>query len=227
MSAPLDHFDAPIAKAHESVGNGGGFLAVGGENRRSFLFASEALQNVEDQSAGGSVEIAGGLIGEEQLGRMYQSTSDGDALHLSTRKLVRIAVAEAVEFDPAQPFVGGGTRIGDAREQERQFDIFIDGEGVKQLEGLKDEADFVAAQNCQSRIVKAGSTDAIDEDGAARGKIHGSGKIEEGGFAAAAASDECEKFTGRHVEGNVIEGANGLAVGGVVFGDILQREDGH
>src|SRR6516162_11394443 len=97
MSASLDHFDAPITKAHESVGNGGGFLAVSGENRCSILFAGEALQNVEDHSAGGSVEIAGGLIGQEQLGRMYQSTSDGDALHLSTRKLVRIAVAESGE----------------------------------------------------------------------------------------------------------------------------------
>jgi hypothetical protein len=227
MSAPLDHFDASIAKAHESVGNGGGFLAVSGENRRSILFASEALQNVENQSAGGSVEIAGGLIGQEQPGRMYQSTSDRDALHLSSRKLMRIAVAEAVEFDPAQTLVGGGARIGDPGEQEGQFDIFVDREGVKELEGLKDEADFVAAENCQSSIVEAGCGRAIDEDGATIGKIHGAGKIEQGGFAAAAASDECEKFTGRDVEGNVIEGANGLAVGGVVFGDILQGEDGH
>ena len=158
---------------------------------------------------------------------MHQSANDGDPLHLSTGELVRVTVTEAVEFDPAQTFVGSGTRIGDAGEQERQFDIFVDGEGVQKLEGLEDEADFIATQNCQGGVVEPGGWHAIDEDGAVGGKIHGAGKIEEGGFAAAAASDECEEFAGRDVEGNVIEGANGLAVGGVFFGDILQREDGH
>jgi len=158
---------------------------------------------------------------------MHQSANDGDPLHLSTGELVRVTVTEAVEFDPVQTFVGSGTRIGDAGKQERQFDIFVDGEGVQKLEGLEDEADFIATQNRQGEIVEAGGCHAIDEDGAVGGKIHGAGKIEERGFAAAAASDECEEFAGRDVEGNVIEGANGLAVGGVFFGDILQREDGH
>jgi hypothetical protein len=148
MSAPLNRFDTPIAEAHESVGNGSSFLAVSGENRCGVLLASEALQKVEDQRAGGGVEIARGFIGEEELRRMHESASDGDALHLSTGELVGVTVTEAIEFDPAQTFVGGSARAGDACEEERQFDIFVDGEGVKKLEGLKDEADFVAAENC-------------------------------------------------------------------------------
>ena len=32
---------------------------------------------------------------------MHQSASDGNALHLTAGELVRITIAEAIEFDPA------------------------------------------------------------------------------------------------------------------------------
>ena len=90
--------------------------------------------------------------------------------------------------------------MGKASEQKRKFDIFVDGEGVEELEGLEDEADFVAAQDCEGGVVEAGGGHAINEDGAAGGEVHGAGKIEEGGFAAAAASDESQEIAGGDVE---------------------------
>jgi hypothetical protein len=200
MSAALNSFDAAIAEANKSVGNGSGFLAVSGEDRGGVLFASEAPQKIKDQSTGEGVEIAGGLIGEEEFRRVHQSASDGDTLHLSTGELVRKAVAEAVEFDPAQTLVGDGAGSEDASEQKRKLDIFVDSEGVEELKGLKDKADFVAAQNREGSVVEAGSWRAINEDGAAGGKVHGAGEIEEGGFAAAAASHECEEIACGDVE---------------------------
>ena len=196
MSAALNRFDAPIAESHESVGNGGGFLAVSGENRGGVLFASEALQKIEDHITGGGVEIAGGLVGEKELWRVHQRAGDGHALHLAAGELVRKTVAEAVEFDPAQTFAGGGAGMADASEEQRQFDIFEDGEGVQELEGLEDEADFFAAQDCEAGVVEAGGGRAINQDGAGGGKIHGAGEIEQSGFAAAAASDEGEELAG-------------------------------
>ena len=200
MSAALNRFDAPIAEAHESVGNGGGFLAVSGENRGGVLFASEALQKIKDQSTCGGVEIAGGLIREEEFRRMHQSASDGNALHLAAGELVRITIAEAIELDPAQTFAGGGAGMGNASEQKRQLDIFVDSEGVEELEGLKNETNFITAQDCEGSVVEAGSWHAINEDGAAGGKIHGAGEIEERGFAASAASNEGEELAGGDVE---------------------------
>ena len=90
--------------------------------------------------------------------------------------------------------------MGNASEQKRKFDIFVDGEGMEELEGLEDEADFVAAQDCEDGVVEAGCWRAINEDGAAGGKIHGAGEIEESGFAAAAASDEGEELAGGDVK---------------------------
>ena len=72
MSAALNSFDAAIAEANKSVGNGSGFLAVSGEDRGGVLFASEAPQKIKDQSTGEGVEIAGGLIGEEEFRRVHQ-----------------------------------------------------------------------------------------------------------------------------------------------------------
>jgi len=65
---PLDRFDAPIPESHKSIGNAGCFLAMSGQKRRGLLLAGEALQKIQDQSTRGGVEIAGGFVGEKELG---------------------------------------------------------------------------------------------------------------------------------------------------------------
>ena len=67
-----------------------------------FLFARQPLQQFQDYTAGRRVQIAGRLIGQQDPRRMDQRPRDRHALHLPTGKLVRIAVAQTVEFHPVQ-----------------------------------------------------------------------------------------------------------------------------
>jgi len=72
---------------------------------------------------------------------MDECARNRDALHLATRELVRKALPQAFEFDP---FKGVRGRLRERRfssEEQRQFDVFENRQGVKQLKRLKNEAD--------------------------------------------------------------------------------------
>ena len=58
-------------------------------------------------------------------------------------------------------------------------------------------------------------------------KIHGPGKMEQGGFPAAAAADQGDKFPALDAERKTADGVNRLAIRQVVFRNVLQREYGH
>ena len=51
--------------------------------------ADQAEEFGEDDVGGGLVEIAGGLVGEDQSGPVGERAGDGDALLLAARKLAR------------------------------------------------------------------------------------------------------------------------------------------
>ena len=87
--------------------------------------AAMRRSRVEDQVAGGAVEISGGLVGQQQGGRVHHGARDGHALHLRRRKAdAAYARRKFADFDPVQvlraPFAG----VADAREQQRQLHVF-------------------------------------------------------------------------------------------------------
>ena len=62
---------------------------------------------------------------------MDKRTRDGHALHLTARKLVRIAIAEAFKLHPRQPFPDRFPRVAFPGEEQRQFDIFENRQGMQ------------------------------------------------------------------------------------------------
>ena len=156
---------------------------------------------------------------------MDESAGNGDALHLASRELMRHAVREVGKFDGGEAVQGQRARVGVSGEKERKFHVFDDAERVQQLKGLEDEANFFAAQLGELGLVEFVRGDAVEHDVAGSWKIHGAGKIEERGLAAAAAADKGYKFARGNLNGDIIEGANGGAIGLIVLGDALDQED--
>ena len=72
---------------------------VGDQDDRDAALAVEPLQDLHDLDAGAAVEVAGGLVGEEQLGVVDQRAGDRDALLLAARELVRRVVRAVAEAD--------------------------------------------------------------------------------------------------------------------------------
>ena len=110
---------------------------------------------------------------------MHQRSCDSYALHLASGKLVRKAIAKTIELDPREPLACRFASARFSRQKEGQFHVFENREGVKQLKGLKDEADFLSPQQCEACIVQRGSGNAIQQDLAGGGEIHRAGKMEQ------------------------------------------------
>ena len=97
--------------------------------------------------AGGGVEIAGGLIREKNFGAIHERARDGHALLLAAGKFrgpVTQAVSQAHALQSFADTAGPFSAL-DFREAKRQFDVFFERHARKQIEGLKDHADGVAA----------------------------------------------------------------------------------
>jgi hypothetical protein len=75
---------------------------VGDDEQRDLVLGVELAEEVDDLLAGLGVEVAGGLVAEEQGRRAEQGARDRDALLLATRQLVRVAVREVRQADAAQ-----------------------------------------------------------------------------------------------------------------------------
>ena len=98
----------------------------------------------EDLAAGAGVDVAGGLVGEDDPGSAGECPGHGDPLLLAARQLGR-AVAQPVAEpngvdDLVEPLAVG---LG-ARKGQGQGDVLAGGEGRHQVERLEHEADLRA-----------------------------------------------------------------------------------
>ena len=76
------------------------------QNNRGFFLAGELGQKLDDERAGGGVEITGGLIGKENRGAMDEGACDGGALQLTAGELVRAMMGAVGELNGLKKMAG-------------------------------------------------------------------------------------------------------------------------
>jgi hypothetical protein len=76
-----------------------GLGVVGDEQARYTAFVADVAQQPQDLAGTSGVEVAGGLIGEEQVRLAHERTSDGHTLALAHRELVGTAVEPIAETE--------------------------------------------------------------------------------------------------------------------------------
>ena len=81
--------DLAVGEEHRTVGVRRGHRVVGDHHDRLAELAHGLTHEVEDLGARAGVEVAGGLVGEDDLGPAGERPGDGDALLLATRELGR------------------------------------------------------------------------------------------------------------------------------------------
>ncbi len=117
----------------------------------------------QDFAARGAVEVAGGLIGEDDLGLAGQCSGHGNSLLLTTREFTR-AMAEAFAQTHGvnhvlQPrFV----RLGSS-EVHREGDVLPCGQRWNEVEGLEDESEPVPAEQCEFTLAGHGQVCVTNE----------------------------------------------------------------
>src|SRR5690606_10637398 len=103
----------PFVGLHRAVDQGDGAVAglgqarvVGHHQHRAAELLVEATQQLEHRSCRLRIEVAGGLVGQQQGRAGDQGTGDRHALLLAAGKLVRMAVGELLQADVGQQAAG-------------------------------------------------------------------------------------------------------------------------
>jgi hypothetical protein len=141
--------------------------------------------------SGGRIEIAGGFVGQDKPGTIGQGSGDGDALLLTDGELTGQMVEMVGQAHVGEQIDGPGAIVTGAKGQG-EFDVLESGEGLEQIEGLEDVADVSGAESVEAGFGEGGEIGLMEDDGAGVGADDSGDEVEEGGFAGAGGSDECD-----------------------------------
>ena len=148
-------FDAARAQPHDAVAARGERRVVGDQHQRGAALRVAGEQQIDDLLAGGLVEIAGRLVGDQDRRIGRQRAGQRDALLLAAGQLRRI-VRAAVRPSPtaASSRARALERVGGAGQFQRHRDVFQRRHGRDQVEGLEHDADIAAAEARQRVLVE-------------------------------------------------------------------------
>ena len=119
-------------------------LFVGHQHEGGALLPVDLEQQVDDMGAGGGIQIAGGLVREQDRGLRGKGPGDGHPLLFTAGELVGIVVRALPQADPLQKFTGPGFSFGHAVQLQGQH-VIQRGQAGHQVEGLEYEAHLLGA----------------------------------------------------------------------------------
>jgi len=220
--------DFAVAHGEGAVGDGGGFGVVGDHEDGLVELAAGLAEHGEDGIGVFRIEVAGGLVGEDDGRVGDEGAGDGDALLLAAGELVGAVVEAAGEAEEAgkaveEGVIEGLSGLGDV---VGDLDVAHGGEGGEEVEALEDEADAGAAEPGAIGVGEAGELDAADGDGAGGGGGEAAEDVEEGGFAGAGRADDGDELAGLDGEVDVAESGDLELAGAVGFAEVARDDDG-
>ena len=164
--------------------------------------AREGAEFTLKLGAGDGVEGAEGFVHQENWRIGGEGAGDADALALAAGKFARatLRVFAWIEADELEHFfdAGGDARGGPAFQRRDEGDVFRHGEMGEEAGVLNDVPD--AAAEADGVPLRSGAV--LNENFALGRKQDSVNQFEEGGLAAAAATEEDERLTLWNCEGN-------------------------
>ena len=216
--------DLAVAEGDAALGEGG-HLGVVGDHDDGVAVAVEVLEELGDDLLVGGVEVAGGLVGEQDGWVVDEGAGDADALLFAAGELAGQVLGAGGEADAFEGGAGFGL-VGHGVEVLGEHDVLERREVGDQVELLEDEADLVGAEAVEFGGGHGGDVDAVDLELAGGGAVEAAEEVDEGGFAGAGGAGDGDPLAGDDGEGGVVEGADDAAVAGVLAGDVFERDDG-
>src|SRR6516165_4114022 len=139
---------------------------MSGNHSRDARLPHQLEELLEHPLCGVRVEIAGRLIGKEDLGVVGNSTGDGDALLLAAGKLRRPVIPALLETKGLQELLAPRLRLvaGQAENQLRQHHVLERRELRQEVVELIDEAHLHAAYASLLFVREAAAVEAVDHN---------------------------------------------------------------
>ncbi len=164
--------DFAVMQFDAAVGKAGDDRIVRDHHDGSALLV-QLTEQAQDDFFIDSVEVAGGLVGENDFGIVDEGASNADALLLSARELRRRVMGAVFEADAVEG-VEGFLLVGHAVKILRQHDVLNGGEIGNQMKLLKDEADLVSTNAIQLATRNGGDVQIVEPDFTGAGTVEAS-----------------------------------------------------
>ena len=145
--------DGAVLEADAAVPGHRDARVVRDDDDRAAAVARGLAQQAQDLRAARGVEVAGGLVGQQQRRVLNERARDRDALHLAAAQLVRSVARALGQTHATQELSGAACRGGAVAsgEQGREHDVLGGRQRRQQVEELEHEADPIATQHASAR----------------------------------------------------------------------------
>ena len=172
------------------------------------------------------MEIAGGLVGEDEFGMLDYGASYTDELLLAAGELIGVEVffGDDVEAIEGVADEAGAFFLRDVFVGERDFEIFVDGEVVDEVVGLEDETDVVFVEFVALLVVEF--VDGLIEEivFAGPGGVEHADDGEERGLPCPGGTHEGDEFAGLDFEGDAAKDVELVGSGVEGFFDVAELD---
>jgi hypothetical protein len=136
-----------------TVATGGQAAVVSDQQQCCTGTLAQVEQQVDDSLAGCMVEVAGGLVCQQQGGFGGEGACQGGTLLFAARKLTRKVRQSVAEADRGERGSGAVVGVADAGKLQGNGNVFQRRHCRDQVEGLEDNANLLATQSCQGVLV--------------------------------------------------------------------------
>ena len=200
---------------------------MGDQDDGLVIGAGKGTDHLHDFGGGSGVQVAGGLIGKDNVRPGDKGPCNAGALLLTAGHLGGEVVQTVGQSHPAEHGPGGffPLFLGDAPEHEGEGDILGGGEVGQQVVGLEHKADVLLPEGGELFLFQTGDGDAADPDTAPGGFFHSGELVEKGTFSRTGGAEDAADFAAVDFEVDAFEGDNGLIFEGIFLADILHLDD--
>jgi hypothetical protein len=151
------------------------------------------------------VECGERLIQQQNLWSPRQRTRERDALPLPAGELLGLALLEPLELDQRHHLGNAGVDLGarHARALQAKGDVVSHGKVRKQRVALEHHVDRALMRQDLCDVL------AIEQDAALIRRLEAREHAQQGGLAAAARAEQCEKLAGDDIQRHAVDRAEG------------------
>ena len=216
----------PVAQEDDGVGPGGRLRLVGHHDHRLPQVVDAAAQDLQDLVGGVGVQVAGGLVGEDDRRLAHERPGAGHALDLTAGELGRPVGQALPEADGVDHLVEALRVDLLAGDIQGQGDVLRRREGGDQVEGLEDEADALAAQAGEATLVHGGDHVAVEHDLPGGDRVQAGQAVHERGLAGAGRPHDGGEAGAGDVDVDGVERCDGARSAAVDLGEVACGDHG-
>ncbi len=175
---------------------------MGGDEKSGIRFLPDFLQERENFLAGVRIEVAGGLIRDNDTRLVDQRPGNGDALLLATGELIGTMIQARGEADSFEQHASTEANVGTtmASDPPGNRNIFERVELREEMVCLEDKADLLGAKARESVTGDASEVLTANNNFSGIGDVQPAKQVEKSAFPRARGPSEGDKFSSVYLE---------------------------